>query len=296
MVFRKLFRKKPQQPLTAEQTSKIAERKRKLKYRASAVAAGILLGSSLGLVRESGKLAEQGIAMADKARAESRQAEEKTRQFWQWYNSLPVNERLAFAKANYEKTKHLYELPKKTIEAKPSERKAGSVLLYGQPSISAETIDLILSRAGSPAKGLGSKFIEFSQAYGVDPSFVLAMFRKESNYGRLGKASENKSIGNIRQGRAGFKAYASWNAGLQDTFRLLAEGPRYIKKSNSTVEEIINIWAPSSENDSNKYTADVLKWMQDYQAIEKQFQPEKQQKAFLEEKQKQWQKQQAFKR
>ena len=100
-----------------------------------------------------------------------------------------------------------------------------------------------------------------SLRFGIDDAYALAFFWHESTFGRLGVAAVTRSIGNIVCtsgfpyciGR--FRSYASWQAGCFDWFHLIASV--YLPRGLSTVERIVPVYAPASENDVSAYIAAV---------------------------------------
>ena len=154
--------------------------------------------------------------------------------------------------------------------ASQSQAPAQGDSVVGGPSISAQKIDAILSSAGSPAAGSGQVFYNDSLTYGVDDSVALAFFHHESGYGTQGAATQTMNMGNIRctDGYScigGFRAYPSWQAGINDWYQLIKN--EYVNKGATTVESIIPIYAPASDNNSpTTYIAavqsDVNAWRQ----------------------------------
>jgi hypothetical protein len=125
-------------------------------------------------------------------------------------------------------------------------------------------------------QGTGALFVELSRQYGIDDAYTLAIFHHESNYGRTGEARASRSPGNLRcldQAHYGDLAtwcrdnyawFPSWSSGLVAMYRLLA-GPLYVAGGLTTIERIIERWAPDSDgNDSAAYIAairaDVAAW------------------------------------
>ena len=143
--------------------------------------------------------------------------------------------------------------------------------IVGGPSISAAKIDAILSAAGSPAAGTGSTFVLDSATYNIDSAYALAFFHHESSYGTSGAARETHSIGNIVCtpgysciGR--FRPYPSWQAGIDDWFKLIA-GPAYVGGGLVTLDQIIPKYAPASDNNSpSAYIAAVEQDVQAWRA------------------------------
>ncbi len=147
-----------------------------------------------------------------------------------------------------------------TVQHSASSPAQGSSVV-GSPSLTAAKIDQILTNAGSPAAGTGQTFYNDSVQYGIDDAVALAFFHHESGYGENGAATQTLNMGNIVCtdgydciGR--FRAYGSWDAGINDWYRLIKDV--YIKQGHTTVESIIPIYAPSSDNnDPDSYIASV---------------------------------------
>jgi len=164
---------------------------------------------------------------------------------------------------------------------------AGEHTVKGTLSLTAEQIDRILEAGKSPAAGSGASFIKWGRHYNIDPAWALAFFRRESWYGahkrwvgRISDTQTSRNIGNIRYtGRPnpqrvplygefnGFRAYDSWDDGIHDWFRLLAQDSNYA--SLHTVERILPIYAPSFENDTDNYLRDVVTWVTAWRAENK---------------------------
>jgi len=127
----------------------------------------------------------------------------------------------------------------------------------GKPTISASKIDGILCSVSSPACSTGKSLYSLGVQYGIDPVFALAFFQHESSFGTQGVARVNLGLGNIRctSGyvcKSGYRAYSSWVAGYVDWYKLIAE--QYMGKWKlTTVEQIILVYAPAGENDTQGY-------------------------------------------
>jgi hypothetical protein len=135
--------------------------------------------------------------------------------------------------------------------------------------ISASKIDSILSNRNSPATGFGSSFVSFGQQYNIDPIIALAFFNQESSLGIAGVAVQTGSIGNIKYssncpgekyidslGREWCK-YNSWSQSIEHWYQLIFSST-YISSGKDTVEKIIPIYAPSSDNnDEEAYIRNV---------------------------------------
>jgi Mannosyl-glycoprotein endo-beta-N-acetylglucosaminidase len=142
--------------------------------------------------------------------------------------------------------------------------------VQGKPSISAAFINRVLALGHSPARGTGAALYRLGVQYGIDPAYALAFFLHESGLGTTGVAVATLSLGNIRCSNGyscidGFRAYASWEQGYRDWYRLIlygyVEGQITIPLAGhvcTTVEQIIPVYAPSSDhNDVAAYIAAI---------------------------------------
>jgi hypothetical protein len=125
--------------------------------------------------------------------------------------------------------------------------------VVGDPSLSADFVNQILVSAGSPAAGTGQGLYNLSVQSGIDDAYALAVFGKESAFGKYGAAFEDHALGNIVcagyltcNGR--FRWYPNWEAGYEDFYQLISRD--YVARGFSTVETITLVYAPSSENDT----------------------------------------------
>ena len=136
---------------------------------------------------------------------------------------------------------------------------SGEGSLIGAPTISVAKIEQVLASYGSPAVGKGQAMYDLGIQYGIDPAYCLAFFIHESTAGTKGVATVTLSIGNIRvtPGYAdyqGYRRYNSWEEGIKDWYKLIRE--LYIEGWQlTTVDQIIPVYAPSSENDTAGYIA-----------------------------------------
>ena len=136
--------------------------------------------------------------------------------------------------------------------------------VLGSPSLSADFINQMLALAGSPAAGTGQALYDLSKESGVDDAYALAVFEKESSFGKYGAAFENHALGNIVcagyptcNGR--FRSYSSWSAGYADFYRWIMT--EYVARGLSTVETITPVYAPALENDTGLYIQQVRQSM-----------------------------------
>jgi hypothetical protein len=135
----------------------------------------------------------------------------------------------------------------------------GEHSVLGEPTITAAAIDAILAEYSSPAAGTGQAWLAMGRRYGIDPAYALAFFIHESSAGTnpgwagfKANGDSTHNIGNIIcagystcYGR--FRDYASWEEGINDWYKLIRD--EYINgRGTHTVEEIIPIYAPASDN------------------------------------------------
>lgn len=126
--------------------------------------------------------------------------------------------------------------------------------VVGKPSISAEFINRVLAHYHSPASGKGQALYDYGLQYGIDPAYALAFFMHESTFGTRGVARVTHSLGNIRATAdhpqyQGYRLYHTWEEGFEDWYRLIAN--QYVNAWGlSTIDQIIPVYAPSSDNNN----------------------------------------------
>jgi hypothetical protein len=129
---------------------------------------------------------------------------------------------------------------------------SGAYSVVGQPSLSADFINQVLDHYHSPATGKGQSLYNYGVKYGIDPVYALAFFMHESSFGKTGVARVTRSLGNIRvsegyQQYDGYRKYRTWEDGFEDWYKLISD--QYVRQWNLiTVDEIIPVYAPSSDN------------------------------------------------
>jgi hypothetical protein len=155
-------------------------------------------------------------------------------------------------------------LPAKTPIPAPVRNGPYSVL--GQPSVSADLINQVLSAYGSPAAGTGQDMYNLGVKYGIDPVYALAFFMHESLFGTTGEARKTLSLGNLRciptrpcvdQDRGGYAQMYSWVDGYEQWYKLIRN--LYVAQwGRVTVDQIIPKYAPTSDgNDEAAYIASL---------------------------------------
>lgn len=144
----------------------------------------------------------------------------------------------------------------------------GANSVTGTSQLSPDQLNNVLCTAHSPACGTGQSLYDAAKKYQINDAYALATFKKESSYGLAGVARVTHSLGNIRctAGYAcyqGYRSYPSWQAGYSDFYSLIRN--LYVNQWHlSTVQAIIPRYAPSTENDTQKYISDVNTAMSSY--------------------------------
>jgi hypothetical protein len=137
--------------------------------------------------------------------------------------------------------------------------------LQSQPTISASFINRVLAHYHSPASGKGQALYDDGVKYGIDPAYALAFFMYESDLGTQGVARITHSLGNIRTTSGtldynGYRKYTTWEAGFEDWYRLISQ--TYIhQRGLTTIDQIIPVYAPSSDNNNEQQYIDEIKYM-----------------------------------
>jgi hypothetical protein len=151
----------------------------------------------------------------------------------------------------------------------------GDYNLKAAPSISAQHIDAILESYASPATGTGPIWYQLGLEFGIDPAFAVAFFIVESSAGTNPRwdgmkvydannprnSQTTHNIGNIScagyptcMGR--WRDYPDWETGIRDWYRLI--DVEYIQgRGHKTVADVLPVYAPSFENDTNAYVNTV---------------------------------------
>lgn len=144
---------------------------------------------------------------------------------------------------------------------------AGPYNVTGKPTISADFINTVLDHYHSPAHGKGQALYDDGVKYDIDPAYALAFFMQESQMGTQGVASVTHSLGNIRATAGhpsynGYRKYNSWEEGFEDWYRLISQ--QYIQNWGlTTVDQIIPVYAPNSDNNNEQQYISSVEYMVD---------------------------------
>lgn len=149
----------------------------------------------------------------------------------------------------------------------------GETSIVGPPSINYETVLRVLQlRPASPLIPYAQEIWAESQAANIDVAFALAIWLKESEFGTTGAATTTRNMGNliceaadpaVRSGCSGrWATYASWPDAIGDWFAYVNR--RYVAIGLTTVEALLPVYAPPSENDTALYIDQVTGWMREW--------------------------------
>jgi hypothetical protein len=129
--------------------------------------------------------------------------------------------------------------------------------LRATPRISKDGFRSVLAANHSPAATEAGACYEAFVNRGIDPAVGLAIFRKESTYGRFGRANVNRSWGNNRSGPPkddkGFTQYPTWAAGAAGAAALLVLYARNEIKTGVKTDTVLRlpfVWAPAEDHNS----------------------------------------------
>lgn len=118
----------------------------------------------------------------------------------------------------------------------------------------------------SPLVAYADAYVGFGIKYNVNPALVVTITQKETSLATAGYGKPPKyNVGNIRGGSdsTGFASYAGYSDGLEAIYKDLRSG-LYLDPpaGDTTVAEVMNTYAPPSENDTAGYIqfiGDIMK-------------------------------------
>jgi len=139
--------------------------------------------------------------------------------------------------------------------------------LKATPRISKDGFRAVLAANHSPAAPEADACYEAFVAHGIDPAVGLAIFRKESSFGKGGRAHTNRSWGNNRSGPPkddkGFTQYETWSGGAAGAAALLvhyADNTVRTGVKTDTVLTMPYVWAPAKDHNApNAYGPALVK-------------------------------------
>jgi len=140
---------------------------------------------------------------------------------------------------------------------------SGPYSVLGNPTISVDFINQVLSSYNSPAAGKGQTLNDLGKQYGIDPTFALAFFMHESSFGTQGEATKSLSLGNLRcipnfRCADNFAQFDTWEDGFKAWYQLIRN--LYVDQWGlTTVDLIIPRYAPTADNNNEQGYIAALK-------------------------------------
>jgi serine/threonine protein kinase len=140
---------------------------------------------------------------------------------------------------------------------------SGPYVVLGNPSITADFINQVLSAYKSPAVGKGQALYDLGVQYGIDPVFALAIFMHESSFGTQGEATKSLSLGNLHcipnfRCEDNFAQFDTWEDGFKAWYQLIRN--LYVAQWGlTTVDQIIPRYYPTADNNNDDAYIAALK-------------------------------------
>lgn len=139
------------------------------------------------------------------------------------------------------------------------------------PSISLGEVGRVLQNVNSPMLPYASNIYDDGVKYGIDPVFALAFWMKESREASDGSVAATDHNPGYTEGlgtdtRCGrWACWPTWPAGIEGWFHYMRV---YFvdDRGMTTVEVILPIYAPPTENNTSNYIASVLNWVAQWRA------------------------------
>lgn len=130
--------------------------------------------------------------------------------------------------------------------------------ILAPPRIKESTFRRILREARSPAAPEAAAAWKGIVRHGVDPAFALALFKRESSYGRRGPTGPRRNWGGLSTSEefpddGAYAVYPTWADGARDTARLLVKyGENAIQVGTKTDTALTFAFVFASSNDQAK--------------------------------------------
>ncbi|HLW01716.1 MAG TPA: hypothetical protein VKT82_23870 [Ktedonobacterales bacterium] len=153
----------------------------------------------------------------------------------------------------------------------PVPAKPAADSIFQHPTISVVEVSRVLQSVNSPILPYAGDVYAYGIQYGIDPVFALAFWMKESREASDGSVAAVDHNPGYTEGlgtdtRVGRWAYwATWPEGIAGWYRYMRVF--FIDGLGlTTVESILPIYAPSTENNTSGYIAFVLQKVADWRA------------------------------
>lgn len=110
---------------------------------------------------------------------------------------------------------------------------------------------------------IGQVYLRMGRKYGINPAYAAVFFTKESSCGNFGNNLAAHNFGNLRWFEGCgcptldgvWQAFPTWTDGMEAWFRLIKN--YYVGRGLRTIDQIVPVYAPSFENDTALYVAQV---------------------------------------
>jgi len=138
------------------------------------------------------------------------------------------------------------------------------------PSITVAEIDRVLGSVNSPIWPYSGDVYAYGIQYGIDPVFALAFWMKESREASDGSVAAPDHNPGYTEGLTNdpkcgrWACWPTWPEGIAGWFRYMRVF--FVDRGISTVESILPIYAPSSENNTSGYIVFVLQHVATWRA------------------------------
>lgn len=148
--------------------------------------------------------------------------------------------------------------------------KPTSTTIARSPSISIVEVERVLARVNSPMLPYAGDIYAYGVQYGIDPVFALAFWMKESREASDGSVAAVDHNPGYTQGLNSdphcgrWACWPTWPEGIQGWFRYMRV--YFVDRGRTTVEVILPIYAPPTENNTTGYIASVLNWVYQWRA------------------------------
>jgi hypothetical protein len=149
--------------------------------------------------------------------------------------------------------------------------KPSATTIFRSPSISIVEVGRVLQSVNSPMLPYAGDVYNDGVKYGIDPVFALAFWMKESREASDGSVAATDHNPGYTEGLSTdnhcgrWACWATWPEGIDGWYHYMRV--YFIDdRGLTTVESILPIYAPPTENDTNGYIASVLNWVYQWRA------------------------------
>lgn len=154
--------------------------------------------------------------------------------------------------------------------ATPVPTEVPSSYIARSPTITIAEIDRVLGSVNSPMLPYSADIYVSSEQYGIDPVFALAFWMKESREASDGSVAAPDHNPGYTEGlgtdpRCGrWACWPTWPEGIAGWFHYMRVF--FVDRGITTVEDILPIYAPSTENNTSGYILFVIQHVATWRA------------------------------